>query len=68
MKYKMIACDFDDTLSDSASFASEKNREAITEYVARGGKFVLSTGRMISAIIPHAKYLGLHGEVIGYPR
>lgn len=66
MKYKMIACDFDDTLSDSTSFASEKNRQAIAEYVARGGKFVLSTGRMISAIIPHAKYLGLKGEVIGY--
>ncbi len=66
MKYKLIVSDFDDTLVDDGQVISESTIRAIKEYEARGGKFVLCTGRMISSIIPHAKKLGLHGDVIGY--
>ncbi|MBQ8178589.1 MAG: HAD family hydrolase [Clostridia bacterium] len=66
MKYKLIVSDFDDTLVDDSQVISESTIAAIREYEARGGDFVLCTGRMISSIIPHAKKLGLHGEVIGY--
>ena len=66
MKYKLIVSDFDDTLAGFDQVISEGNRKAIADYVAAGGKFVLCTGRMVSAVLPHARNLGLQGEVIGY--
>lgn len=66
MKYKLIVSDFDDTLAGYDQVISKGNREAITKYVEAGGKFVLCTGRMVSAVLPHARSLGLQGEVIGY--
>ncbi|MBO7177643.1 MAG: HAD family hydrolase [Clostridia bacterium] len=66
MKYKLIVSDFDDTMVDDAQVVSETTIQAIRDYESRGGKFVFCTGRMISAILPHAKKLGLKGEIIGY--
>lgn len=66
MKYKLIVSDFDDTLVDDNQIVPQPTIDAICDYQARGGKFVLCTGRMISSIIPHAKKLGLKGDVIGY--
>ncbi len=66
MKYKLIVSDFDDTLAGDDQYVPESTVRAIQDYIARGGKFVLSTGRMISAILPHARRLGLHGEILGY--
>lgn len=66
MKYKLIVSDFDDTIIDDNQIIEESTIKAIHDFEDRGGKFVLCTGRMISAIIPHAKKMGLHGEIIGY--
>ena len=66
MKYKLIVSDFDDTLVDDNQIIDEETIRAIKDYESRGGKFVFCTGRMISAIIPHAKKIGLKGEIIGY--
>lgn len=66
MKYKLIVSDFDDTLVDDTQVVSPLTISAIRDFEARGGRFVLCTGRMISAIIPHAKKMGLSGDIIGY--
>ena len=66
MKYKLIVSDFDDTIVDDSQFITDDTIKAIREFENNGGKFVICTGRMISAIIPHAKRLGLHGDIIGY--
>lgn len=66
MTYKLIVSDFDDTIVDDSQAISESTINAIRDYEERGGKFVLCTGRMISAIIPHAKKMGLKGDIVGY--
>lgn len=66
MKYKLIVSDFDDTIVDDSQQIDANTIKKIHDYQAMGGKFVLCTGRMISAIIPHAKKMGLKGEIIGY--
>lgn len=65
MKYKMIACDYDQTIySHKTEVTPDIVVDAIREYTQSGGKFVLSTGRMQVAIERRAKDLGLHGELI----
>lgn len=66
MKYKLIVSDFDDTVVDDSQIISQSTIDAIRDYEKRGGKFVFCTGRMISAILPHAKKMGLSGDIIGY--
>lgn len=66
MKFKMVASDFDDTLLPSSKGISEFTKKTIDKYIAKGGHFVLSTGRMYSSIKQEAKSLGLSGEVIAY--
>ena len=66
MKYKLVASDFDDTMVDDSLVIGEKTKSAIKTYIEKGGRFLLCTGRMISAILPYARELGLHGEIVGY--
>lgn len=66
MKYKIIFSDFDGTVSRSDNTVSDRVKDAIRRYVNAGGKFVLATGRLFSAVRPRARELGLHGEVIVY--
>lgn len=66
MKYKIIFSDFDGTVSRSDNTVSEKVKAAVAEYVKKGGKFVLVTGRLFSAVRPRAAELGLHGEAVVY--
>lgn len=63
LKYPLIVSDFDGTLVRGDGSISEKNKLAIAKYVAAGGKFVLSTGRLPSGILSRAQELGLHGMV-----
>lgn len=63
INYPLLVSDFDGTLVKKDGTISAVNRAAIQEYVAAGGKFVLSTGRMPSGILPRAKELGLKGVV-----
>lgn len=66
MRYKYIFSDFDGTISRSDNTVSDKVKDAIARYVAAGGKFVVATGRLFSAVYPRVQALGLHGEVIVY--
>lgn len=66
MKYKAIFCDFDGTLYREDHTISQTNKDAIKKYLQAGGKFVVSTGRLFSAIYPKLQELGLEGDVIVY--
>lgn len=66
MKYKAIFCDFDGTIYRDDHTISQTNKDAITKYVEAGGKFVVSTGRLFSAIYPKVLELNLDKEVIVY--
>lgn len=50
MKYKLIFSDFDHTLLRDDFTVGERSISAIKEYVARGGNFVVCTGRMSSSL------------------
>lgn len=67
MRYDLIATDFDDTLySMQGGGIDDFTLNVINEYKRRGGKFVIVTGRMFSAIRPQAEKLGLDGLIISY--
>lgn len=59
MKYKMIFSDFDGTLLRDDLTVSEKSKKAIKDYIERGGKFVLCTGRMPNPMVRWINELGL---------
>ena len=59
MKYKMIFSDFDGTLLRDDLTVSDKNKKAIKDYVERGGKFVVCTGRMPNPMMNWIDELGL---------
>lgn len=66
MKYKAIFCDFDGTIYTEDHRISQTNKDTIAKYIAAGGKFVVSTGRLFSAIYPKLVELNLDGDVIVY--
>ncbi len=66
MKYKMIVADCDDTILNSELSYSQHFRDTLHEYLSKGGKFVIATGRMTSSVLPYCYDLGLTGEVITY--
>ena len=63
MKYKLIASDFDGTLADSHGRISPENEAAIADYIAAGGIFTVSSGRMHSSVMHKIERLNLkkHG-------
>ncbi|MBE5746742.1 MAG: HAD family phosphatase [Clostridiales bacterium] len=63
INYPLIVSDFDGTLVKKDGTISEKNKKAIDEYVAAGGRFAISTGRMPAGILNRARELGLKGMV-----
>ena len=63
INYPLIVSDFDGTLVNADGTISEKNKKAIAEYVAAGGAFALSTGRLPSGILSRAQELGLKGKI-----
>lgn len=63
IKYPLIVSDFDGTLVNHDGTISQKNKKAIAEYIAAGGKFAISTGRLPAGIINRAQELGLVGKV-----
>ena len=66
MKYRLFVSDFDGTLGVAPGNIETQTVKAIKEYVARGGKFVICTGRMYSAIKPICDAYDLKGLVISY--
>ncbi|MBR2442182.1 MAG: HAD family phosphatase [Clostridia bacterium] len=63
LKYPLIVSDFDGTLVNKDGTISLENSKTIREYIASGGKFAISTGRLPAGILPRAKELGLSGMV-----
>lgn len=63
LNYKLIVSDCDGTLVKKDGTVSKKNLKAIREYSESGGLFVISTGRLPSAILPQARKLGLKGLI-----
>ena len=63
INYQLIVSDFDGTLVNDDGTISERNKQAIADYIAAGGAFVISTGRMPDGILSRAKELGLKGLV-----
>lgn len=63
-KYKAVFCDFDGTLFREDFKVSEKNIKTISDFISRGGKFFIATGRLFASIKPYALELGLTGEII----
>ncbi len=61
IKYPLIVCDYDCTLINDDGSLSEENRRAIDEYIAAGGRFIISTGRMPLGILPQVRGWGLKG-------
>lgn len=66
MKFDLFVSDFDGTLGTIPDIIEEDNVNAIKEYTAKGGKFVICTGRMKNSIRPICLKYGLKGLVISY--
>ena len=74
VKYKLVFCDFDDTLVASGCAIGDKTRSAIAEYRAAGGTFVICTGRSRASLekrleavyggAPDVPYICLQGGII----
>lgn len=60
--YRLIACDLDETLLDSAHQIPERVRRAISAARERGARFVPATGRPFESVDGTLAELGLLGE------
>ncbi len=58
MKYRLLAVDLDDTLLNSSSQISARNREAIREAADAGIEFLIVTGRMFRTSVGFLEQLG----------
>ncbi len=63
INYPLIVSDFDGTLVNEDGSITEENRNAIARYVAAGGIFAISTGRLPAGILSRVEELGLKGIV-----
>ena len=63
INYRLIVSDFDGTLVSNDGTISMENKNAIARYVADGGAFAISTGRLHYSILDRARDLGLKGLV-----
>ncbi len=59
LKYKLVACDLDDTLLRQDFSVSEKNLQAIRRVQSLGTRFVIITGRITAAALPIIKSIGI---------
>ncbi len=66
MKYKLLVCDFDGTLYTDDFKVTQETIDAVEEFKARGGKFIIATGRLYQAVKPFAELFKLTDEVITY--
>ena len=66
INYELIISDFDGTLITDEQKILPEVKEAIDEYISRGGIFAVCTGRMLKSILPRVRSLGLKGIVVAY--
>lgn len=66
MKFDLFVTDFDGTLGTAPNNIEPSTVKAVKEYVKKGGKFVICTGRMYCSIREICLKYGLEGLVISY--
>lgn len=66
IKYPLIVSDCDGTILNSNHTIDNYTKEKIIQYVNDGGVFAVSTGRMISSILPLVRSWGLKGVVSAF--
>ena len=66
IKYPLIVSDCDGTILRSDHTISDFTKEKINQYVNDGGIFAVSTGRMVSSILPVVRSWGLKGVVSAF--
>lgn len=64
MKYKMFVADYDGTLGTAPDIIEKVTVDAVSEYTAKGGRFVVCTGRELGSIRNILKKYGIKGDVI----
>lgn len=64
MKYKLIFTDFDGTFLKDDLTIGERSKAAVRDYVARGGNFVICTGRPTHSVFSYLPELGLSRQKI----
>lgn len=62
MNYRLLAVDLDDTLLNSSSTISDRNRKAIRGAVEMGAKFLIVTGRMFKTSVGYLEELGFEED------
>ena len=63
--YKLVFCDFDDTLVRSGDAVGDYTRRAIADYRAAGGTFVICTGRSRASL--EKQLHSVYGDASGIP-
>ena len=63
INYSLFVSDFDGTLVKRDKTISEEDKKTISNFIADGGAFAISTGRMPAGILSRARELGLKGMV-----
>lgn len=66
MKYDLFISDFDWTLGIAPDKIEEESVKAIKEYIKKGGKFVVVSGRMIGSVRNICLKYGLTGLCVGF--
>ncbi len=61
INHPLIVSDFDGTLVKANGTIAERDKKTIAEYIANGGIFAVSTGRLPIGILPRVRELGLKG-------
>lgn len=64
--FKILISDFDGTLFRTDKTVSKENLDAINAFIARGGVFVVCTGRMTAGIHQVLKNLGYKGLFVSF--
>ena len=63
---RLIATDLDDTLLDASAALTERTRRALDAAMAAGCGITLSSGRMMEAMLPFAKGIGVNAPMLLY--
>lgn len=63
IRYPLVVSDFDGTLVRADGTVSALTKRTVKNFIADGGVFAISTGRMPAGILPRVKELGLSGFV-----
>ena len=63
---RLIATDLDDTLLDAGSGLTARTRAALDAVMAAGCGITLSSGRMLEAMLPFARQIGVNAPMLLY--